>query len=89
MSCLPIWIEMHLAAMVQQPARGFQTQQAAADHHRPLALLCARNDSGAVIQRPESEHALLQPAIRPLQSVHRWNECPAASRDQQLIVLQL
>ena len=57
-----------LAAVVDQTARRFQTQQAAADDHRACVLcLACRDDAVAVVERAEGEDAVAQ-ACRPAPS---------------------
>ena len=78
---------MHLAAVVQQPARRFEPEQAAADHDCFLAGFRSRDHAGAVVHRPEPEHAGLQLTVRPFWPFHRRNEGSAAGGDQKLVVM--
>ena len=78
--------DVHLAAVVDQSARRFQAQQAAADDGGAPALLGLRNDAVAVVDGAKAEDAGLDLAVRAVHAGHRRNERAAAGRDQQLVV---
>ena len=77
---------MHLAAMVDEAVRGFQAQQAAADHRGAAALLRLRHDAIAVVDAAEAEHARPHLTVGTVHAGHGWNKRAAAGRDQQLVV---
>ena len=80
--------DMHLAAVIQQAARRFEPEQAAADHDRFLAgFACSRDHAVAVVERAEPEHAGFSSPSGVLSTFHRRNEGAAAGRDQKLVVM--
>ncbi len=77
---------MRFAAEIQQAARRFQPQQAAADHRRPLADFGRLDDARAIVDGAETKHARLQLAVGPIQAFHRRKKRAASRRDQQYII---
>ena len=55
--------DVDLAAVIEEPARGFEAEQAAADHGGAAALLRLENDGVAVVDGAEAEHARLELAV--------------------------
>ena len=81
---------VHLAAVVEQAARRFQPQQAAADHRRlRLRLLRAAGDAVAVVEGAEAEDAGLAACRRLVEDAcDRRDEGAAAGGDQQRVVVR-
>ena len=71
---------------VEQPFRGFEAQQAAANDHDAAGLLRVGKDAIAVHERAEDEHARLETAGVGGESVDRRYERPTARRDDERIV---
>ena len=64
MRCAAEVDDVHLAAVIQQPARRLETEQAAADHDGAAALPVAYAIDGvAVVEGAEPEHARLELAV--------------------------
>ena len=84
----PVMDHMDGAAMVEQAARRFEAEQAAADHHRGLGGRSTRDDAVAVVEAAEREHARTKRAVRLVHAFHRRHEGAAAGRDHELVVVR-
>jgi hypothetical protein len=78
--------DVHLATVVDEATRGFESQEAAADHRGAAALLRLRHDAVAIVDAAEAEDPRPHPAVGAVHAGHGWNEGAAAGRDQQLVV---
>jgi len=75
-----------LAAMVEEPPRGLEAEQAPADDGRLLDRGRRLHDGVAVVQRPEAEDARAELAVRREHALDGGDEGAAAGRDDQLVV---
>ena len=75
-------------AVALQPAGGLQSEQAAADDHRPAVVVVpgVLDHPPGVVDRAEREHAGQQVAVVGAQALDRRHERAAAGREDQLVV---
>jgi hypothetical protein len=78
--------DMHLAAELQEPARGLEAQEAAADHHGLRPWPGRLHDAVRVVQRAEGEDAGPQSGALGRHAGDGRDEGAAAGGDQQLVI---
>ena len=78
--------EMNVETMGAQPARGFDAEESATDHHCCASVACAHRHSIAVLDRAEDERAVSQRPIVVHQSRDWRQQRATPGRDDQPVV---